>query len=123
MFSRLFSDEFSKTIKTANKFGFPLTWNIKQRRLQFSREIHSKTNVVRGIMFLYTFYVVVQTIRQKSVENSTHFSFLLAFSYAMGAMSVGTYIFSNQPKEVERNLNALFLYTVRFYGMYAILLR
>lgn len=118
MFSAVFCQEFSKTVKTANMFGFPLIWDTKTRKLQFSATIHPRTVMVKRYIFLHMFYLLGQTIRHKFVQNSNHFNFLLACCYAIMPMCVGTYLFSNQGKEVARNWNAMFLYSVKFYGMY-----
>lgn len=117
MFSSIVSQEFSKTIKTANTFGFPLIWDENTRRLNFSPKFDARTNFVKKFMFLNTFYILVQTGRHKFMQNSPHFNLLLAISYAWLAMCVGAYAFGYHAKEVARNWNGMFLYSVKFYGM------
>ncbi|OXA48069.1 hypothetical protein Fcan01_16912 [Folsomia candida] len=116
MFTDLFSQEFSKTIKTANRFGFSLIWDRTKRRLQFSPKFHSKTKLVTKYIFLYTFNVLVQTARHKFMPNSPDFNLLMVMSYAWIGMSVGVYLLANQPKEMARSWNGIFLISVKIHG-------
>ncbi|OXA48074.1 hypothetical protein Fcan01_16919 [Folsomia candida] len=115
MFSNIISQEFSKTIKTANRFGFPLVWVETTKRLIFSPKHDAKTKFATKFIFLNTFYILVQTGRNKVVQNSPHFNLLLAISYTWMAMCVGAFAFAFQAKEVARNWNGMFLYSVKFY--------
>lgn len=119
MFTKLFSHEYSKTVKTANKFAFPLIWNEKTGRLQFSQKYNSRTKVVAKYIFLDTFYVLGQTAWQKRMSNSLYFNFLLIVSYTMMAICVGSYVCAYQSKEVARNWNGMMLYSSKIYGIFA----
>ncbi|OXA40239.1 hypothetical protein Fcan01_25084 [Folsomia candida] len=114
MFSDLFSQEFSKTINTANIFGFPLIWNKKLKKLQFSRKYYSRTKLVQKLIYFHTFALIVETTRYKFTPNSPYFNLLLVDSYALVGMSVGTYVFSTQAEGIGRNWNSMFLYVTKF---------
>lgn len=118
MFTDLFSQEFSKTIKTANRLGFSLIWDKTNGRLEFSLKFHSRTKFVTKYIYLYTFYLFVQTIRHKCMPNSPHFNLLLVIWYAWMGMCVGVYTLADRPKEVARYWNGMFLLSVKIHGTF-----
>lgn len=117
MLTELYFETFGQTIRIANLFSYPLTWNAKTKRLQFSRSLHANVIIAHFLTCSLALYIIGQMINYKKNGKSSELSLLLPVSYSGVAMSLGFMLMTFQPKEVECLWNSSHLYGSKFYGM------